>query len=148
MKSKYVYTVEKGSYSDYMVVAVCSTKANAELVANRLNANSEGNSEGSYMPRGYATVVERELDMLVDYAKLNYKYYSIYMLRDGTSLDVSEREYDAYDDPGLQVWIDDRYKSYRYKSSGIVGYVFAKHVEHAIKIANDFRAQAIAENRL
>lgn len=138
MKSKYVYTVETGSYSDYMVVAICSTKVNAELVADKLNANKD-----SYISRGHVTVVERELDMLVDYAKLNYKYYSVYMLRDGTALDVEEQEYDAYDDPGLQVWRDDRVKS-----SGIVGYVFAKHVEHAIKIANDFRAQAIAENRL
>jgi hypothetical protein len=73
---KYVWVIEQGSYSDYRVVGVYSSKKNAQLVCDAINSGERRYDE--------ATVAKWPVDQSVLEVSRGYKRFIVTMLRDGT----------------------------------------------------------------
>lgn len=134
-----IWVVEQGCYSDYLVVGVFSSKENAEIVASKINA-----AEYVY---DQATVAEWPLDPAISEINNGMKLYSIMMLKDGTSESVKESEFNSYNMGGeFRIW--ERSKTVCPETSKkpdcLTATVWATSSYHAIKIANEKRAQMIA----
>jgi hypothetical protein len=133
-----IWVIEKGSYSDYRVVGVYTTKAKAERVAEAINAGDNFDA---------ATVAEWPLDPGFDAINQGRKPFSITMLRDGEVERINKVEVSYYN-------IGDKYSLWKrteadaYKGKGIPdalsATVWARNEKHAIKIASEHRAQMIA----
>lgn len=135
---KTVWVVEQGSYSDYRVVGVFSSKKNAELVADKVNRSSLYDA---------ATVAEWPIDPGVEGLNKGYKVWLGDMLFDGTVERMEEWDFNSfYSIGGLRLW--ERSKAPAYNGKGVPdclhGQVLAKNRTHAIKIFNDRRAEMIA----
>ena len=134
-----IWVIEKGSYSDYRVVGVYSTKEGAELVCARING------EENHEP---ATVAEWPLDPGVEAINQGLAPFIVWMLRDGTTekcvQDDNDFEYTLNDK--LTIWRQSEAPAYRGKNvqDCLNGRVFAKDSAHAIKIVNERRVQMIA----
>lgn len=140
-KRKTVWVVERGEYSDYRVEGVYSTRENAERIAAAFNGS------GSWRD---ATVAEWEMDPGIDRLGKNLRSFSITMLRDGTVESVDERDrawVNITDDSTFHIWRRTQAPAYRDKP-GVVDAlradVWARNEKHAVKIANEKRAQMIA----
>ena len=134
-----IWVIEKGSYSDYRVVGVYSTKEGAELVCARING------EGSYEP---ATVAEWPLDPGVEAINQGLAPFTVWMLRDGTTEKCVQYDDDfeyTFND-SLTIWRRSGAPAYRgqHVQDCLTGRVFAKDSIHAIKIVNERRVQMIA----
>lgn len=139
--SEYVWVVEQGSYSDYRVVGVYTSRKAAKTVAEKINAADDW---------GEATVDKWPLNPGADAINEGREPYMIQMLRDGTVEEVKTGRWSGYNMCGsLQIWR--RSKAPAYKGKGVPdclrGTVFARDPEHAIKIANEQRTQLIAANK-
>ena len=120
-----IWVVEKGSYSDYRVVGVFSSKENAQRVADYVGGD----------------VAEWPLDPWADELNQGRSAYYVSMYRDGDILTIY-RDKDLYrHDSDRPILIH----SARTKKTYIAGHVFATDEQHAIKIVNEIRAQRIAE---
>ncbi len=142
MKSKSVWVVEQGSYSDYRVVGVFSTEAFARTVASAING-PEG--EEKYED---ATCSEWELNPGIDGLRKGYKPYLVQMQKDGTADRVESRDVSGYEIGGnVQMWR--RSTAPAYEGQGIadvlLATVWAKDERHAVKIANEHRTRMIAD---
>lgn len=136
--SETVWTIEDGEHSDsdYRVHAVYSTKKQATdvLEACGIDWTDNPDSDG---PR----VVERPLNPHPQIAHPDYDLWNIFMHPDGEVVRCNKRSATTLDDLfNVELWIAHRQK--------IFGYVVARSKEHAVKIVNEFRAQAIAEGRM
>lgn len=134
-----VWTVESGEYSDYRVHAVFSSKELAIEILEAAGVKWTDDPSWGYNDR----IVERPLDPETDLTQRGYELWYVRLDRSGEVDDCRLRggELDAsdlFDDERLAVW----------RSNEISGYVVARSKKHAIKIANDYRARAIAEGRL
>lgn len=118
---KTVYIVTQGEYSDYRIVAVFLDKAIAERCAVDTVGDIEEWEIGTIIPK--------------------LPEYSVDIAKDGTILYVNNRG----------IWGDDHNGEYRgpfseYSYDKIYTFTMrAKDKEHAIKIANEKRARAIAK---
>ena len=136
---KSIWVIEKGSYSDYRVVGVYSTKEGAERVCERING------EESYEP---AVVSEWPLDPGVEAINQGLSPFIVHMLRDGTTknvwMDESDFEYALNDQP--TIWRRSEAPAYQGKNipDCLMARVFAKDSQHAVKIANERRTRMIA----
>ena len=136
---KSVWVIEQGSYSDYRVVGVYSSKRNAQLVCDAINTGGHDDE---------ATVAKWPVDQSVLEVSRGYKRFIVTMLRDGTVEDIRGPEaISSYDmSSTLRIWR--RTQAPAYKGKGIPdalnGSVLAKDEKHAIKIANEQRTQMIA----
>ncbi len=137
---KSIWVIEKGSYSDYRVVGVYSTKEGAELVCKRINGADD------YSDR--AIVSEWPLDPGVEAINQGLSPFVVHMLRDGTTekvwMDESDFEYTLNDQP--TIWRRSEAPAYRGKNAQdyITARVFAKDSQHAVKIVNEHRTRMIA----
>lgn len=121
-----IYSVSKGEYSDYRVMALYSNKEYAEEVCNRISGYSK-------YERPF--VEEFTLDENLEILKKGYNIYFLRMDREGNASEIEAT--DAIDN----IWdwgFDIHNKLYMY--------VLAKDEKHAIKIVNDKRAELIANN--
>lgn len=127
---KSVWVVEQGEYSDYSVVGVFSSMADAELCAKRAG--------------GGASVDEWPLDPCVDELRAGKTLFSVHMGRDGETLwaEPSYLHHSISAGPAAKVitgW-------YRGESQRV--YLdwqgWAKDKKHAVKIANEHRTRMIA----
>ena len=136
---KSVWAIEQGSYSDYHVVGVFSTRAKAQLV---MNALKEKYNEPS--------IAEWPLDPAVTALRTGLTTWNIMMLRDGTVECCEPCELTSYTLDGSFTLLR-RASAPAYKGKGIEdclnGIIWAKDKPHAIKIANEKRTQMIAENK-
>ena len=135
-----IWVIEQGSYSDYRVVGVFSSKVNAEVVKGKLSV-SFGEEP---------TIAEWTLDPAVDEINAGLTVWLGAMLRDGTVEQCVPWEINGYDlNEDLRIW--ERASAPAYKGQGIQdclhGKVWAKDAEHAIKIFNEKRVQLIASNK-
>ena len=139
---KAVWVIEQGSYSDYRVVGVYSSKKNAQLVCDAINAGESYDN---------ATVAKWPVDESVLEVSRGYKRFIVTMLRDGTVENIRGPEaISSYDmSSTLAIWR--RTQAPTYKGKGIPdslnGSVLAKDEKHAVKIANEQRKQMIALGR-
>lgn len=138
----YVWVVECGEYSDYRVVGVFSSEANAQLVADAIRAGEYG--EGP-------DVAKWELDPAVDALNQGHRLWYVVMLRDGAVERVDRQTLSAYEIGHTAAHIWKRTKAPAYKGKGIPDAltmtVWAKDETHAVKIVNEKRAQMIANGQ-
>ena len=138
---KQVFAVSSGSYSDYRVNAIFSSR---ELAKEYMAAVS--NSD-------YNEIEVYELDPpTVDLLLRGYSVWRVLMLHDGTTETVTRTDNDYYyveDVP--RHWLWERTKAPAYEGTGIPdaldSHVWAKTEQQAIKIVNEKRAQMIADGR-
>ena len=138
---KSVWFVEQGSYSDYRVVGVFSTREKADFVAKTINDREH---------YGDASVDERPLDPFVKELNAGLRMYTVIMSEDGT---VERCEYDEerIEESSVRLW--DRksapfYKGKRGVVNAVTASVWARDDVHAIKIVNERRTQMIANGEL
>lgn len=136
-----VWVIEQGSYSDYRVVGVYSTRKDAARIAKKMNASH---------PYEKATVSEWPLNPGVDALNQGLSRFFVLMLRDGSV--ETQREDDSGWKSGelaSSFWIWERTKAPAYRGKGIPdalnATVWARDMEHAVKITNDTRLLMIAE---
>jgi len=123
---KSVWVVEEGSYSDYHVVGVFSTKENADRIAE--------------LTDGY--VNEWKIDPGIGELNQGREPYSVGMEKDGTVLYVSRNIW-SY---SLRITGKPTVVRSCANPEGVLsGITFATSEEHAVKIANEIREQRIAE---
>jgi hypothetical protein len=118
-----VYVVTEGSYSEYHIISVFSTRELADKFAALYDADVE----------------EYELDKHEMQAREGLAVYKVWMSRDGGSSNYRSDEYQ----PGeyeLIVISGGRNE----RTINLVGSVLATSAEHAVKIVNEKRAQLIA----
>ena len=118
MEKKEVYVVTRGWYSDYSIEAVFSSEKKAQLLVNILDD---------------ARIETYEIDSVE--IKEGHRCYIVRMKKDGTVVDVYQS----------RTSIDDIAVSFDLHKN-LWSFQFAKDEEHAIKIANERRAQIIANN--
>ncbi len=128
--SNSIWVVEQGRYSDYRVVGVFSTEANARAVASLVGRDA------STMQWEQPTVSEWPLDPGVSELAQGYTPFSVWMLRDGT-VENCESAFEVYGLTTGEKWLED---------DRLHTVVWAKDDTHAIKIANEIRTRMIAEN--
>lgn len=137
---KTVYAVNSGSYSDYSVDAMFSTKKLAEEFMKVVKNND------------YNEIQEFQLDPpTVDLIKRGYSVWRVLMLIDGSTERVDRTENELYDvgsPPSHHIWKRTEAPAYKGKSipDALDSRVWAKTEKHAIKIVNEKRVQMIAMN--
>jgi hypothetical protein len=136
-----VWVVEKGSYSDYRVVGVFSSKENAERIRDYINTPPED---------GYiyddATVAEWPLDPGVDALNQGLSRWSVGMLKNGEVERVAPYKYRDELRDEMREW--EREEALAYRGKGVPNVlsatVWASDEKHAIKIVNEHRIQMLA----
>lgn len=127
---KTIYVVTTGSYSDYQIKGMFSTKKKAQAFIDAV-VLSEANSIEQYTLDAYSDEVERGLSP-----------WRVLMGKDGAVRRVSSTEYDL--DIGCEL------ACYFPRTPDSVTELqctcWAKDEQHAVKIANEKRAQIIAMN--
>jgi len=143
---KTIYAVSSGSYSDYRVNALFSSK---KLAKEFIEAMEKDTIYGG----DYNDIEEYELDPpTVDFIKRGYSVWNVLMLQDGTVERTHKTDNDKYDigDVGsCRIW--ERTKAPAYRGKDILDAlnmkVWAKTEQAAIKIVNEKRAQMIAAGK-
>lgn len=125
--AKTIYAVTSGSYSSYRVVALFSTREKAE------------DYKATVLKDEYDSGIEEyQLDPdTTDLLRRGYSVWRVTMLRDGSTERVDRSDngsYDVQDAPSFRIW--DR--------TVLAASVWAKSEKAAVKIANEKRAQMIA----
>lgn len=113
-----VYVLTSGSYSDYHIIGIFSTKERAEFISKKLDSNNE--------------IEEYELDEI---GKDNRFVYDCYFGKDGIDVAVIDQTWSTY-----KLNIVDDFRSKQWHQSNFVVSVLAEDEEHAIKIAFDLIA--------
>lgn len=136
-----IWVVEQGSYSDYRVVGVFTSKENADHIAKVINGDEEDRYDD-------ATVAEWPLDPAVAELRQGLSLYFVQMQADGTVDRCDRKEISGYElDGKVAMWRRSQAPAYRGQGLADVLWVtaFAKNDKHAIKITNEHRARMIAD---
>lgn len=133
---KTIWVIEQGSYSDYHVVGVFSSKGKAQLICDHLRSEYDSPS-----------IAEWPIDPGVEGLSHGYSSWLGEMLYDGAVERMVERELSSDNlTGGLTLW--KRASAPAYKGTNVPdclhGTVLAKDRTHAIKIFNEKRTQLIA----
>ena len=135
---KKVYLVSRGTYSDYSVVAIFSTKKKATEFIRMFPSDF----------CDYNDIAVFDLDPdAVDRTKNGEMVWRVVMLRDGTVERVRSERFYAFAEPGRRwVWRRTKAPAYKHKNipDALVADCWAKDEKHAIKIVNEWRTQMIA----
>lgn len=132
-----VYVIEQGSYSDYRVVGVFSTREYAEQIAARINAADHYEE---------ATVEEWPLDPGVAELNQGMKKHIVWMRKDGAVERVEAIEEVTGADT-FREWERETAPAYLTKGPNVLqASVWATDATHAVKIANERRIQMLALN--
>lgn len=135
---KTIFAVSSGSYSDYRINALFSTK---ELAQQFKDAVKEYD---------YNEIEEYELDPpTADLLARGYSVWRVLMLKDGTVERVDRSDNDLYavqDAPAHAIWRRSEAPAYKGKGvpDGLQSSVWAKNEKAAVKSANEKRLQMIA----
>jgi hypothetical protein len=139
--SNSVWVIEQGSYSDYRVVGVYTSKENAEIVCDEINKSD------SYEQ---ATIAEWPLNPGSSEINQGLSQWLVHMRRDGFVERCNNRSLDSYD-LSHKDYVWQKSKASAFRDSGahdvLVSVVFASDGKHAIKSANERRLQMIAMNK-
>ncbi len=144
-----IYVVTSGCYSDYNIDAVFDDKELAELYIKQFGGICDDTDEYGSGPR----IEEYEVNASAWLVREGYYSWTVRMREDGSTVAV-EKHTDTK--PDESVWFFRRYfvqpkgkRGYfeEYGSPVMLTDVLAKDEQHAVKIANERRVRAIAENR-
>ena len=119
---KYVWVIEDGTYSDYHVVGIYSSKENAELANNLCSGE----------------IRRFDLDPMMNEINSGMSRYLVIMYKDGNSEKVQESD--------LLFDFENKEEFYFPKSNenrSLRAYVWAKDEEHALKIADERRIRML-----
>lgn len=125
-----IYAIERGSYSDYQVVGVFSTRENAQTVVDYMTANGRSYDDD-------AEITEWDLDPSVDGIHQGLFLFHVIMNMDTgdvVMVDKSSSPVCEYEDHVMNGAAGVNYN----------GHCWATDEKHAIKIINERRAQRIA----
>lgn len=135
---KTVWVIESGSYSDYRVRGVYTSKENAEKVLE-------------HMPVGEASISEWPLNPGLEETMRELGVYNVLMLYNGDVESVSEEDRSCrYMYMGERerafVWDRPNIPAHRgkYAPECLNATVWAKNKKHAVKIVNEIRTRMIA----
>jgi hypothetical protein len=133
---KKIWVIEEGSYSNYRVVGVFSSRKNAEVVAKALKSGYDN-----------PTIACWALDPIIEELSKGLRQHLVLMLRDGTVERIGATELTSYEISGsASIWR--RSSAPAYKGKGVPdclqATVWAKDEKHAVKIANEIRGRMIA----
>lgn len=137
--SQTIYAVTSGSYSDYRVVALFSTREKAQDYKDTVLKNEYDSG-----------IEEYQLDPdTTDLLRRGYAVWRVIMLRDGSTERVYRPDngrYDVEDAPSFHIWKRTEASAYIGKGipDALAASVWAKSEKAAIKITNEKRAQMIA----
>lgn len=130
-----VWVIEQGSYSDYRVVGVFSSRENAEKVLALLDKS----------PSNEAAIAEWPLDPVVAEINQGLRQWDVVMLRDGAVEKIEPGTVESYNIAGdirvLRRGYPDRPPEALYAT------LWAKDEAHAVKIVNEHRQQWITDGR-
>ena len=129
MKNIYIVTV--GDYSDYRICGVYSSKKMAQKYIDSFK----------YCAFNEFRIEKYPVNLFVDFLNSGYIAFSVRMKKDGQVLEVEH-----VDNEYLFTSRCARPFDFDVRNNLICG-VFAKDEKHAIKIVNERRAQAIANNQ-
>ena len=134
-----IWVVEQGSYSDYRVVGVFTSKANAQIVVDKLKSAEYYYDE--------PTIAEWPLNPAVEELNAGLDHWRVLMLKDGTTERCDKSDMPSYNIEGsTQIWR--RSTAPAYKGQGVQdaldATVWATDAKHAVKIVNEQRIQMIA----
>jgi hypothetical protein len=125
---KKVFLVTRGDYSDYRVCAVFSDEKLAQKYIDSFNLTYDEFKIEDY-----------ELDIYQNELRENYKPFFLRMTKEGNCTEIRiQKESYSFEDGKIDIGFD--------KDKNMYISIFAKDEKHAIKIANEKRAQLIAEN--
>jgi hypothetical protein len=134
--AKTVWVIEDGSYSDYRVVGVYSSKENCERILSLINRDRKGE---------LAEMAEWPLDPCIDSLNSGLDQWRVTMLKDG-SVEEVEHYGGAYD-LSAEICVTHR-SQWRFldypKPDCIQPIVWAENAQHAVKIVNEHRIRMIA----
>jgi len=122
-----VYVVATGEYSDWRIASICSTSEKAELVHDAIGSENR--------------IYEYVLDAYDDSIDQGLSCWRIVMRRDGDTMRSFKTE-PTGEMPCWNVW--EKYETQTDYPSRLVGVMWACDEQHAVKIANEKRAQMIA----
>lgn len=139
-----IFVVEQGCYSDYRVVGVFTTRENAERIAKMINEPDED----GYESMDEAEVNEWSLNPAIFELNEGLRIFNITMSMDGTTERVNAADMSGYymvTSARLRVWQRTKADAWKGKpiEDAVHGAVWAHDEKHAVKITNEFRAQAI-----
>lgn len=137
-----VFAIEQGSYSDYRVVGIYTTREGAQKVCDWLNSADSMYDKPS--------IAEWPLNPALDELNAGLSQFSVTMLRDGTTERVSKIEPSSYyiaDE--WHIWRRTQAPAYRGKGvpDALTGTAWAADESGAIKVANERRTQMIADGK-
>jgi hypothetical protein len=128
-----VYAVNSGEYSDYHIDAIFTTREIAEKYMQTFKKEGYG---------GYNDIEEWELDRWMTEIDQGLTHYRVIMYRSGNVHSVVISEYPDHSN-GKVNWMDRAYWNPSEPWANF--YVWARDKEHAVKIANERRIQALAQ---
>ena len=127
-----IFVIEQGSYSDYHVVGVYSSKQNAEKAILHIESNYDKPS-----------IAEWPLDPNVEQINQGLMLWMVRMAKDGASSNA-ERQKSSY-----SIGTTSKYQFPHFDARGrLMAEIWAESSEAAIKIMSERRRQAIAEGKL
>ena len=141
---KMIYAVSEGSYSDYRVSAIFSTKVKAQEFIDTMKKQSDSEYDD------YNDIKEYQLDPpIADLLGRGYSVYHVLMLRNGDVERVERTDNGSYDISSAgqsYIWERTKVSAYRGKNveDALNMKVWAKDEKAAVKIVNEKRAQIIA----
>lgn len=134
-----VWLIEEGSYSDYHVVGVFSSRQAAEMVLEKIKGYGYDEPE----------IVEWAMDPGVEEIRAGLRPHHVCMrLDDGFVESANETDWSSYDIGGrVTLWERTKAGAYQGKpgvTDAVTGTVFARDIAHAVKIVNEKRVQILA----
>lgn len=138
MASETIYAISTGSYSDYTVHALFSTKEKAQEYIDTIKAGYDGwNSIEEY-------VLDPQHAVMV---KKGYAPWDVFMYRNGDVEQVKRHDIERmWMEPTVSYIEESRIPSRRGKPHALRVRTLAKSEQHAVKIANEIRTRMIANN--
>lgn len=136
--SETVFVIEQGSYSDYRVVGVYTTREAADMVCAAINAEETWEK---------AEVAEWPLNPAAGELNAGRSMHRVVMRRDGTVEECRKQDITAYNISGSwSIWRRSTAPAYRGRGiqDALTAMVWADDSQHAIKIVNERRGQMIA----
>jgi hypothetical protein len=141
---KMIYAVSEGSYSDYRVSAIFSTKEKAQEFIDTMKKQSDSEYDD------YNDIEEYQLDPPVaDLLGRGYSVYRVLMLKNGNVERVERTDNGSYDISSAgqsRIWERTKASAYHGKNveDALDMKVWARDEKAAVKIVNEKRAQMIA----
>jgi hypothetical protein len=136
-EKRIAYIVTAGAYSDYGIIAVFSSRERAQAFINTAGSEEEQGDDAYSM----AVIEEWEVDPVGPNLPQGLQSWHVEMTRAGDTVRSFVNE-------GMHSWLQAMKTVVVWLTNGNLGLnCLARDREHAVKVANEHRARALAENQ-